>query len=106
MLKPLLMLVFVAALNGCANQKATEEVGSAAIKQVEFDCERGQSLSVAYYIDRDIAIVKRANEEITLTQQPAASGFYYTNGPTTLRGKGDKITLTIGRMAAIDCLAR
>ena len=42
---------------------------------------------------------------IDLAQQRSASGFIYSNGPNTIRGKGDALTIEIGRMVPIQCQA-
>ena len=42
---------------------------------------------------------------IELQQQRSGSGFLYSNGPNTVRGKGNELTLEIGRMAPIACKA-
>ena len=43
---------------------------------------------------------------IELQQQPSGSGFIYSNGPNTIRGKGNDLTVEIGRMVPIQCKAR
>ena len=48
----------------------------------------------------------RGGRTLELQQQPSGSGFVYSNGPSTVRGKGDELTLEIGRMAPIACRAR
>lgn len=47
----------------------------------------------------------RGGRTLELQQQPSGSGFIYSNGPNTVRGKGDELVLEIGRMAPIRCLA-
>jgi len=48
----------------------------------------------------------REQSEISLPQQPSGSGFIYSNGPNTIRGKGNALTVEIGRMLPIQCQAR
>ena len=73
--------------------------------QVIFECERNDPVTVRFYQDSERAVMTRNNEDIELTQQPTASGFSYSNGPNSIRGKGDDLTVHIGRMAAIHCRA-
>jgi hypothetical protein len=48
----------------------------------------------------------RNGENIPLSQQPSGSGFMYSNGPNTIRGKGNDLTVEIGRMVPIQCSAK
>jgi membrane-bound inhibitor of C-type lysozyme len=41
-----------------------------------------------------------------LQQQQAASGFNYSSGPITVRGKGDDLIIENGAMAPLKCHAR
>ncbi|QHJ13896.1 hypothetical protein FX988_04177 [Paraglaciecola mesophila] len=73
--------------------------------QVIFECERNEPVTVRFYKDSERAVMTRNNQDIELVQQPTASGFSYSNGPNSIRGKGDDLTVNIGRMAAINCRA-
>lgn len=48
----------------------------------------------------------RNGETMELQQQPSGSGFVYSNGPTKIRGKGDDLTVEIGRMVPLQCKAK
>jgi membrane-bound inhibitor of C-type lysozyme len=48
-------------------------------------------------------VLMRQQHEISLPQQPSGSGFIYSNGPNTIRGKGNALTVEIGRMLPIQC---
>ncbi len=74
------------------------------LREVEFACDGGQSVTVRFHPD-ERAVLVRNNEEIELRQQVSGSGFIYGNGPTTIRGKGEDLTVEIGRMAPIRCRA-
>ena len=41
-----------------------------------------------------------------LQQQRTGSGFLYSNGPTSVRGKGNELILQDGRSAPIRCKTR
>ncbi|MBW7901968.1 MAG: MliC family protein [Rhodocyclaceae bacterium] len=74
--------------------------------EVAFACADGQSLSVRFFPAQEIAVLMRSGEAIELRQQPSGSGFIYSNGPNTIRGKGDELTVEIGRMVPIQCRAK
>lgn len=78
----------------------------AAPEAVVFDCQNGEVMRVRFEAAPASAVLIRGQNEIRLPQQPSGSGFIYSNGPNTIRGKGDALTVEIGRMAAIQCQAR
>ncbi len=59
-----------------------------------------------FFPKQGVGVLVRNGRPMELQQQPAASGFVYGNGPTTVRGKGDELTMEIGRMVPIRCQAR
>lgn len=75
------------------------------VNVVRYRCEPQQNVTVTYFVDQERAQLERAGSTVELKQQPSGSGFIYSNGPNTIRGKGDDLTLEIGRMAAIQCKA-
>ena len=84
-------------------QKSAEEAEQST--QVIFECERNEAITVRFFTDSERAVMTRNNEDIELKQERAASGFLYSNGPNSIRGKGDDLTVHIGRMAPINCRA-
>ena len=66
----------------------------------------GESLSVRFLPAQGVAVLVRNGKTIELQQQPSGSGFIYSNGPNTIRGKGNDLTVEIGRMVPIQCKAR
>lgn len=73
---------------------------------VGYDCERGEFVSVRYTQAGERAVLLRHGQAIELHQQPSGSGFVYSNGPNTIRGKGDELRVEIGRMVPMLCTAR
>lgn len=100
-------LAFLAPLailaSGCAS---TTTPDSPAELEVAFSCTNGESLSVRFLPEREVAVLLRNGDEIELQRQVSASGFIYSNGPNTIYGKGDELTVEIGRMVPIRCTAR
>ena len=97
-LAPLLATLVLAA---CAQLP-----GMQGERLVDYSCEHGTTMRVRYFADQEKAVVLRDGQALELRQQPAASGVLYTNGRTTLRGKGSEVTLEVGRMAPLRCVAR
>ncbi|WP_292784527.1 MliC family protein [Methylophilus sp. UBA6697] len=88
-------------LAGCA---AKPPLASSEV--VVFDCQNGEVLRVRFLAEPASAVLMRAQSEISLPQQSSGSGFIYSNGPNTIRGKGNALTVEIGRMLPIQCQAR
>jgi len=76
----------------------------AAERTVRYTCTNGPALVIAY-AGETARIVEGNGAGAELRQRPAASGFWYETGPRSLRGKGDEVTYTVGRMAPITCRA-
>jgi len=74
-------------------------------RTVAFACTSGDSVMVRFSDDQRVAVLVRNGEEMTLQQQPSASGFVYGSGPNTIRGKGDDLTVETGRAAPLECKA-
>jgi membrane-bound inhibitor of C-type lysozyme len=91
-------------------------------KSVHYQCDRGTELSVTFtkkgfttmrggknairiYEEKNVAanITLADGTLITLPVQKVASGFMYSNGKYTFRGKGDEAMWSVGRMAAERC---
>lgn len=87
-------------------KSAKEEINLQEAKSttVTYHCQRGESIDVLF--TSSAAILTRNSEQHTLAQQPTASGFLYSNGKISIRGKGENIILEIGRMAPLDCSAQ
>ena len=89
---------------GCVST-APPASGSMGEREVAFACDNNESLSDRFIESRDVAILMRGDDKIELKQQRAAAGFVYSNGPNTMRGKGNDLTVEIGRMMPIQCKA-
>jgi len=88
-------------LAGCVAKPALP-----APEAIVFDCHNGEVMRVRFVAEPASAVLMRAQSEISLPQQPSGSGFIYSNGPNAIRGKGDALTVEIGRMLPIECRAR
>jgi membrane-bound inhibitor of C-type lysozyme len=69
---------------------------------VQYACEDGTVLAVAFS-EATADVTLPDGTKLALPQQPAASGFWYSNGRYELRGKGEELQFAIGRMAPVTC---
>lgn len=91
----------------CAACAGTQNAGElAGERKVRYACSQGEDVEMRFYTGREMAVLERGGNAVQLHQQPSGSGFVYTNGPTTVRGQGDEITVEIGRMVPLKCQAR
>ena len=104
-------LALIAALcAGCAAPSAPPQANDYKGEptneiRTRFSCKDGEEIEMRFFNLQGVAVLVRQGENIELQQEPAASGFKYSNGSTTVRGKGDALTLEIGRMMPIECKA-
>ncbi len=92
------LLVFGCAAPGIQGEPTGE-------RRVRYLCENGETLEMRFFPLQGVGVLVRNGKPMELQQQPAASGFLYSNGPNTVRGKGDELMLEIGRMVPIRCHA-
>ena len=95
--------VALVMLAGCA--AAPPQGESTGERRVRFTCTNGEDLEMRFFPAQGVAVLVRGGETVELQQQPSGSGFWYSNGPNTVRGKGREITVEIGRMAPFTCTA-
>jgi len=88
-------------------EKAAAVSGLPVTKQTRttFKCDNDESIEVRFFPDQGTAVLVRGGENIELNGEAAASGFKYSNGQTTIQGKGNEIMLNVGMMATAKCLA-
>lgn len=79
-----------------------EEAG--AERRVTYTCDRGPGVTVVYAGD-SARIESADGGSVTLAQRPAGSGSWYESPTHSIRGKGDEITYTVGRMVPMTCRA-
>ncbi len=91
------------AISGCASSAGVDEERD---RLAIYDCTNGESLSVRFLSDRQMAELLYRDESIELQQEPSGSGFLYSSGPSTIRGKGNELVVEIGRMIPLRCQAR
>lgn len=102
-----------AMLTACAttNTNDTESEVEAAFAQKYsnkvisiYQCQPdNKEVEVRYFPTQGVAVLVLDGQNHELHDHVTASGFWYTNGKYTVRGKGHEIRLEIGRMAPIQC---
>ena len=113
MKKELLVIMFSCFLMSCSKTSAyfNNEVNAdtQSNKKVKYLCDRNTTLSVRFSSTtgekkKNIAIINGFGEQaIILANQETDSGFLYSNGRYSLRGKGMQASWTVGRMSAFQC---
>jgi membrane-bound inhibitor of C-type lysozyme len=99
----IILLVLAISLFSCAvEQNKPSEI---EMNRVQFNCDNGERVEVRFFPTLDKAVLVRNGKSVELKQQPSGSGFIYSNGPNTVRGKGREIMIDIGRMVPIRCEA-
>jgi len=75
---------------------------SPASRSVHFVCDNGSSLSVLFE-GNQATVTPAGGDPLVLPQAMAADGFLYMTPQHSLRGKGDEVTWTVGRMVPTTC---
>ena len=94
------MKKFMAAALLCAALAGCATIGP--VRRVVYVCEGGTSLDVLY-TGETARLMSTTGRPIVLKQRETASGFWYESPTHSLRGKGEEVTYTVGRMAPIKC---
>jgi membrane-bound inhibitor of C-type lysozyme len=76
--------------------------GEGRAADIKYVCENGTALTVTFS-EAMADLTLPDGTKLSLPQQQAASGFWYTNGRYELRGKGEELQFAIGRMAPVTC---
>ena len=100
------LLAACSALACTSQPPVTQPAQPPDVLNVRFACTNGESLSVRFFTQESRAVLTRNGEDIALEQQPSGSGFIYSNGPNTIRGKGKDLTVEIGRRVPLQCQER
>lgn len=74
-------------------------------RTVSYRCDRGPALTIEYKGDT-ARIISADGRGVTMPQRETGSGFWYQSATHSIRGKGDELTYTIGRMAPMNCRVR
>lgn len=92
------------ALTACVQEKP--QVQATQMNRVIYNCAHDEQVEMRFFPQQGVAVMVRRGDTIELQQQRSASGFIYSNGPNTVRGKGTDLQIEIGRMMPIQCTAQ
>lgn len=101
---PGLLAAFVAT--GCASPPPLEQAAGTGQQAVRFACGNGETVEMQFYPEQRRGVLVRSGWTVDLPQQPVAAGFAYSNGPTTVRGQGNELTIQIAHLAPVWCRSR
>lgn len=88
-------------------EKAAAAAGVPVTQQTRtsFKCDNDETIEARFFPDQGIAVLVRGGQNVELQGEPVASGFLYSNGQTSIRGKGQELEMTVGMMAPTKCTA-
>ncbi len=75
-------------------------------RRVQYACDDGEAVEMRFFPLQGVGVLVRAGVPMELQEQPAGSGFHYAGGSTTVRGKGNELTIVVDSAAPISCRAR
>lgn len=91
-------------LSGCASQPAMQAFSAPTDgSSMQYACGNGEKVEMQFYPDQGRSVMRRSGWTVELPKQAADSGYAYSNGPTTVLGKGNELTIQIGHLAPIWC---
>lgn len=92
-------------LSGCASQPpAPQAFGQPAdTGSMQFACGNGEKVEMQFYPEQGRSVLRRSGWTVELPKRAAEAGYAYSNGPTTVLGKGNEMTIQIGHLAPIWC---
>ena len=71
-------------------------------RQVTYSCGHDPGLTVVFQ-GEEARIISPDGVAIKLQRRPSSSGFWYESPTHSIRGEGQSLTYTIGRMVPIQC---
>ncbi|MCP4077778.1 MAG: lysozyme inhibitor [Gammaproteobacteria bacterium] len=99
-----LVSISTVSLFGCSI--TTDQGEPSEYKEVQFACDRGVEVQVRFFSNQGLTTLLRNGQAFELKQQPGGTGFYYSNGPMSICGKADDLSVVIGKMAPLMCKAQ
>jgi membrane-bound inhibitor of C-type lysozyme len=92
---------------GCASVPADKvAAGERSSNNMRFACGNGDKVEMQFFPDEGSSLLVRNGWTVALPAQATDTGYAYSNGPTTVRGQGDELTIQIGYLTPIWCRGR
>lgn len=95
-------------LSGCASQSPALQAFSEPTdgSSMQYACGNGEKVEMQFYPEQGRSVLRRSGWTVELPKQAAETGYAFSNGPTTVLGKGNELTIQIGHLAPIWCRSR
>ena len=92
-------------LSGCASQPPAMQAFSAPAdgSSMQYACGNGEKVEMQFYPEQGRSVMRRSGWTVELPKQATETGYAFSNGPTTVLGKGNELTIQIGHLAPIRC---
>lgn len=92
-------------LTGCASQPSVPTAFAEPVdnSSMRFACGNGEKVEMQFFPDQGRGVLLRSGWTVDLPRQSTDSGYAFSNGPTTVLGKGNELTIQIGHLAPIWC---
>ena len=92
-------------LTGCASQAPVLQASAEPTDRstMQFACGNGEKVEMQFYPEQGHSTLRRSGWTVDLPKQAAEKGYAFSNGPTTVLGKGNELTIQIGHLAPIWC---
>ena len=92
-------------LSGCASQPPAMQAFSAPTdgSSMQYACGNGEKVEMQFYPEQGRSVMRRSGWTVELPKQATETGYAFSNGPTTVLGKGNELTIQIGHLAPIWC---
>lgn len=92
-------------LSGCASQPPAMQAFSAPAdgSSMQYACGNGEKVEMQFYPEQGRSVLRRSGWTVELPKQATETGYAFSNGPTTVLGKGNELTIQIGHLAPIWC---
>ena len=94
----------VVGLTGCASPAPAPNFASGNELSVQYACGNGERVEVQFFPKEGHSVLLRSGWKVGLPQLATTDYDYvYSNGLTTVQGKGNELTIQIAHLAPIWC---
>ena len=99
-------LLVAVLTTGCASVPAEKVAFGERSNNMQFACGNGDKVELQFFPEEGMSVLVRNGWTVGLPEQATDTGYAYSNGPTTVRGQGNEMTIQIGYLTPIWCRGR
>jgi hypothetical protein len=99
-------LLVAVLTTGCASVPAEKVAFGERSNNMQFACGNGDKVEMQFFPEEGMSVLVRNGWTVGLPQQATETGYAFSNGPTTVRGQGNEMTIQIGYLTPIWCRGR